>query len=334
MTENHTDVVLMPGSGLTVAEQESVAAALVAAKSPKTREDYAYAWRAFAVWCEAHVPQLEALPAKPETVIAYLVERANAGTLSSSGVAQTSAAIAHEHKRAGLEDPTAHPGVKEARAGLRRAHGTAPEKPAHPLSVEELRRIVAAIDTSTLVGLRDRAVLLVGYASVLRRSELSALRVRDLRWTSTGVELTIRKSKGDQEGKGQVVAIARGRHPETDPIEALHAWLSAVGALGRPECAVFCPITKSGIVRECQPITGESIGAIVIRRAHTAGLSSLALTAHSLRAGAITAAAEKGVTLAQLQRMARHASPTTTSRYVRGADAMRDAETLAHALDL
>ena len=88
--------------------------------------------------------------------------------------------------------------------------GTAPHRQAHPLTVDELDRIVSTIDPATAIGARDRAVILLGYASALRPSELSALDLADISVKPTGILVAVRRSKTDQDGHGQRVGVARG----------------------------------------------------------------------------------------------------------------------------
>jgi integrase len=189
------------------------------------------------------------LPADPDALAAYLTARAEAelcnGTLDGD-----CAAIAHRHHQAGLGDPTAAEVVRRVRRGLRRILGTAPRRQAHPLTVAELVEIVASIDPASRIGVRDRAVLLLGYAAALRPSEIAALHLADVRVDPDGLLITIRRSKTDQEGLGQMVGVAAGLHPATDPIRALRGWLelrpAGPGPLF-PRVPATRPITSEGI---------------------------------------------------------------------------------------
>lgn len=107
---------------------------------------------------------------------------------------------------------------------LRRTYGSAPRRLARPLTVDEIRHIVGGIDRTTPIGIRDAAIILLGYASAMRRSELVALTMADVEHKPDGLLLTVRQSKTDQQGHGQIVAVAHGRHALTDPVAALAAW--------------------------------------------------------------------------------------------------------------
>lgn len=119
-------------------------------------------------------PRTRAAAADPHAPAAYLTERAEAG-LSNGTLDGDCAAIAHRHHRAGVGDPTNTAIVRRVRRGLRRVLGTAPRRQAHPLTVAELAQVVASIDCASRIGVRDRAVLLLGYAAALRPGEIAAL---------------------------------------------------------------------------------------------------------------------------------------------------------------
>lgn len=186
----------------------------------------------------------------------------------------TSAAIGYEHRRAGLIDPTAHEAVRQVRRGLRRRLGTAPIRQARPLSVAEIRTIVARIDRHTPHGARDAARILLGFASALRRGELAALDLADLQTKPAGLLLTIRGCKTDPDHRGQVVGVAHGRHPATDPVAP---WPPGSGT-GAPR-----PRPAASLRRR------HRLDARA--RAGTAGRPAARITGHSLRAGHATSAA-------------------------------------------
>ena len=122
---------------------------------------------------------IHALPSQPEAVAAFLPERAEAG-LSYASIDVACCAISYRHRQEGLIDPTTDPTLRRVRRGPRRIIGAAPRHQAHPLNVAELEQIVTTIDPQTPQGLRDRAIILLGYASAVRPSELSALPLADV----------------------------------------------------------------------------------------------------------------------------------------------------------
>ena len=303
--------------GLTSDDLQRISVAIDAEVAESTRTTYASSWRSWEAWC--HRRGLVPLPADPDALAAYLTERAEAG-LCSGTLDGDCAAIAHRHHQAGLADPTAAAVVRRVRRGLRRILGTAPRRQAHPLTVAELAQIVASIDPASRIGVRDRAVLLLGYAAALRPSEIAALHLADVNVGRDPLLVTIRRSKTDQEGLGQVVGVAAGLHADTDPIRALRSWLDlrpvGPGPLftGVPAGR---PISRDGIGQ-------RTVSDLVRNRARTAaGLGGLGVSGHALRAGHATTAAVNGASVNRIAVQTRHRDLTTRfNYYIRPADAL------------
>ena len=152
----------------------------------------------FRTWCEER--QLGALPASPATVAAFLAHEASRNVKAST-IGRRTAAIRYAHKLAGLATPTDDELVKATVRGIRRTLGTAKTKKA-PATAERLLAMAANTGLG-LKGLRDRALLLLGFAGAFRRSELVALNLEDIEEMPDGMKITIRHSKTDQEGAGQ-----------------------------------------------------------------------------------------------------------------------------------
>jgi len=304
------------------------------ALAPATEKIYTDDWRAFRAWCDTHAAP--ALPAPPAIVAAYLAERA--ATLGRSGLRLILAAIAYHHRRAGLLWTSRDPVIATVMRGILRAQQR-PERPAAALTSTELRHVLAAIGDEALTGLagaarlaalRDRALLLTGLAGALRRSELVALDVEDVRFRTEAMVLRLHRSKADQEGQGADVVIPRGAHLATCPVRAVEAWLRRSGI---EYGAVFRRITASGTIEA--RLTGNGVWRILRRRAATAGLTvdaSERLSPHGLRAGFITEAYLHGALDEQVQAHARQTSIATTRRYRKRAKVV--AASPARLLDL
>ena len=207
--------------------------------SPVAEKIYQDDWLAFQDWCREH--NAPSLPAPPAVVAAYLTKRS--GTLGRSGLRVALAAIAFHHGRSGHLWSSADPAIASVMQGILRQQRK-PVRPAAALTSEELRKLLVGCG-SDLGGVRDRALLLTGFAGALRRSELVGLDVADLRFGKDGVILRIRHSKRDQEGEGADVGIAFGQHPETCPVAALRTWLERGKVRYGP---VFRSVTAAGAV--------------------------------------------------------------------------------------
>jgi integrase len=181
---------------------------------------------------------------------------------------------------------------------------------------------------ATLAGLRNRAVLLVGFASAMRRGELAALDVEDLRFSREGLQLKIRKSKTDQESRGQTVALPYLSGSPYCPVLALRAWLDASGIKSG---ALFRRISKAGRIAnrtirtrkglELSPRhSGESIAAILKAAVKAIGKDPAIFGGHSLRSGHATQAAKNGAEIPVMMKQTRHTSVDSLAGYIRDAN--------------
>ncbi len=278
------DVAVVAQQFSPIALTEALAAARTYAErslSDATRRGYARDLAAFTVWCSAR--GVSALSAEPQTLAAYLADLALTDRPATIG--RKLAAIAVAHRDAGLESPTEHGMVKRTLAGIRREKGTA-QNQKNALLVGDLRRIVAPLGTS-LLDRRDRALILLGFAAALRRSELVALRVEDVRVEEEGLVLTLRRSKTNQEGRLETIAVAYGSEPTTCPVRALRAWLAAAGIASGP---LFVGLTPQGGLRSA-PLGDRMVAHVVKRRCKAVGIEPSGVAGHSLRRGFATAAA-------------------------------------------
>jgi integrase len=285
-----------------------------ASKVDNTKRGYSADWRDFTSWCEAQA--LASLPAAPETVALYLTQLADRCKVAT--LARRVAAISQAHQAAGFETPTKAPTVRVVMQGIRRTKGTAPAQKAPALTAD----LVRMLDTlpATLLGTRDAALLLVGFAGAFRRSELVALDVADLAFSTEGLTVTIRRSKTDQEGQGRKVAIPYGSNPQTCPVRAARAWLTA-GEIA--EGPVFRAINRHGTVQPGR-LSDKAVALVVKRAAEAAGLDPANYAGHSLRAGLATSAAAAGVSERAIMEQTGHKSVTVARRYIREGNRWRD----------
>jgi site-specific recombinase XerD len=305
---------LIPVSVVSLKEAETAAADFAkASKSAATRRAYQSDAAHFAEWC--HRQSLDPLPASIDTVVAYLAALAHSG-LKASTITRRRAAIAYMHRMAGLESPTTSEGAKAVLAGIRRSIGTAVERKA-PITAKAIRAMLDEMPDD-LRGRRDRALLLIGFAGALRRSELVALDVEDIEEGSDGIFLRIRRSKTDQEGQGDFVSIPNGF--KLRPVEALKAWLEAGGLTEGP---IFRSIKKGGQLIE-ERLTDRSVADILKKRSAAAGLDPKSLSGHSLRSGFVTEALANGADVFRVMDVTRHKQVNTLKIYDRRAKAFQD----------
>jgi len=295
------------------ADVEGAVRAAEQARAPATVEAYSRAWRSFRAWCK-DVRKLE-LPAEPATVAVYLQHVAEHRRYKPATLDLHLSAIVWGHLRHGFTfNRRLHP-VADVRAGLRRQKGVK-QKQARPLLVEDIRATVTSLGDEW-IDLRDRAVLLLAFSGAFRSSELlgavTGLRVSDCKRTRNGYELTVRRSKTDQECAGMIKHIPEG-WPETCPVAALDAWLAWPGH--EPEAPLFCGFNRWG---KCSGIALSrlDLSRILKRRAERAGLDVEGFSGHSPRAGLVTEAVEAGVAVRDIREVTGHKDVNVLEGYVR-----------------
>jgi integrase len=342
-----------PGRGaLDLARLSPEARALIAGSlAPETARAYGYHWRVFERWCARR--GIAALPSRPEAVADYLAFRAAHGVPAdesaqdqkrddalraegdgyvprrtyaerwqASMVNQAVAAIRLVHEANGLDmKPRDHFPVRKVLRGIARLGGRVERKA--PISTEDLRAAFSALGDD-LRGRRDRALLGIGFAAALRRGELAALEVHDVREDSSGkgIVLALRRhfsgaavvpgTKANPGGKvEELVGVALGEHEESCPVRALRAWLEAASiTAGR----IFRAVRRNAVGK---PLTPQSVALVVKRAVSRIGLDPEAYGGHSLRAGLATSAHEAGKSLPAIGRQGRWKRYDTLLGYIR-----------------
>jgi site-specific recombinase XerC len=327
--------------GTLGAERAAAQAYQRMAKAKNTRAAYRSAVRAWCDWCAKR--DLPPLPACGQDVAAFLAaERRREMTPNTIDLRR--AAIRYLHRAAGCPVPTDDACVSETVAGIRRdaaAKGQSPEKKV-AATAAIIQQLLAPIQDD-LRGKRDRALLLVGFAGALRRSELAAIRFERLEKTDRGLRLTIPQTKGSQTDS-VVVPLPYGR-TELCPVRALNAWLAAAGITDGPVFRrIWLPARGGARGRGKRPangpqpgeaaedappplpqigkaaLTSRSIADIVQARAVAAGFARRDLAGHSLKRGALTTGMDRGIHPAKLKRLGRHKSFDVLGEYLEFGD--------------
>lgn len=296
---------------------------MMAAVPDNTRRAYSRAWARFQDWCSE--ASRTALPATAETLAEYTAGLTSAG-LSPATIEQALAAIRTAHRSAGF---AGQPDTQAARLVLRghrraRADAGQRDRQAPPVTIEALRAMVDTCDPATLIGLRDRVVLVLGLAMMGRRSELASLRLSDVTETDDGLEVLVRASKTDQDARGAIVAVPCGSHPGTDPVRLVRAWREALAEHGITDGYLLRSINRHGSPRAA--LSADAISDVVRSAAIRAELPEAdRYSAHSLRAGGATAAYKAGAPVSVIAAHGRWSpgSPVVLS-YVRSVDRWKD----------
>jgi len=285
------------------------------AASENTRRAYRADWAHFVQWCRDQ--RLCALPAEAETVRLYVAALASTHKLST--IHRRLSVITRRQRDYGSWTPAAKKtgAVRDVIRGIQREKGVRPEQK-RPLSTEELRRMVIALPATPL-GLRNRALLLIGFAGGFRRSGLAAIDFADVKDDDDGMTIFIRRSKTDQEGEGRKIGIAYGSDSKTCPVRAYSKWIAAAQITEGPVFRHFHNRTMGN-----KAITGRVVALTVKKAAERVGLDAQSLAGHSLRSGLATTAARNGASEASIMRQTGHKSVTMVRRYIREGSLFHD----------
>jgi integrase len=277
-----------------------------------THKGYRADWRIFRRWCDSE--GLAALPATPETLALYIAVRLTMPRKVST-VRRHVCAIGYMHKRAGLDSPvTAH--VCELLRGARRLRQERVRQ-MKPLTLDDLRAIAAALAVEdTPIAARDRAIVLVGFASALRSASLVDLTLQDAEFGEKGLTLAIRREKTDQEGKGRLIGVPFG-HNGTCPVAALQAWVARRGSYAGP----LFTVCNGGDTRRA--MQAEQVCRIVQGCLVRIGRDPDGYGSHSIRSGFVTAAGEQNVSDLLIAAQTGHRDIATLRGYFRRTDVFR-----------
>jgi len=297
------------------------------ALAKNTRIAYDKGWQCFEDYCRGK--RINPFSAIPEEVADFLIELAtlpspkSGKTLSMGTVALYRSGINKKYSEAGEISPANHPKVNAVLKGLARMKGTA-SRQVKALREHHIKKILDQCG-DTLIGLRDAAIIAIGFAGALRRSEICGLTTDDVEFirplkgeNTKKMFIYVRRSKTDQQGRGQKIAIPEGKYLK--PIQRLQDWLRASGIV---QGHLFQTMKRGGKLRGL-PMHHSDIPRLVKHYAGLIGLDSKDVSGHSLRAGFVTSAAVHHARLDKIMEITRHSNPQTVMRYIRDADCFRD----------
>ncbi len=304
---------------------------ITAGTARSTRRAYQRDATYFWAWAKLALGQKESYPATEEAVIRFVLDhighmttdvekrlikegsKTQWGSLKISTLRRYLASLSVAHQERGLVSPTLSPNVKILLRRARQANASNTPIKKAAITKDILKAMLDSCDDS-LIGVRDRALLLVGFTSGgRRRDELANLNIEDLRKVKDGYLLYIRRSKTDQGGKGLEVPIIG------QAAIVLKAWLVQSGLRSG---ALFRGINTNGSMNNT--ISGRTINRIVKRRVAMIGLEPDQFGAHSLRSGFITEAARSGATLGDAMALSGHKCVEVASGYYRQADVLEN----------
>lgn len=293
------------------------------ARAASTRRAYQSAWTQFSKWC--HSLGVERLPATPPVVRLYIAKLADEDYATTT-ISRRLTTIRQAHEVQGLADPTISPEVRQTWKGIRRELGTATQ-PKMALLLDDIRSMSRALPDDTK-GMRDRALILVGWVGALRRSEIAALDVGDVAFENSYAVLHLGRSKTDQEGAGAYVKLTAGVEALTCPVRSLKTWLDEADIDGGP---LFRGVDRWGNVLDGR-ISESTIARAIKSSATTIGIDPAQVAGHSLRRGHVTQAARNGARKSTIRNQTRHSSDRMVETYTEALDIVADssADHLGH----
>jgi len=287
------------------------------ARSPRTVQAYESDWRQLQVWAAelgVDIPDPDDLaePVALGVLEAYLLDRSDPATpdpVAPQTLTRHLSAIRWWHRSAGLVSPTDHPALADTIAGIRRTEGTNTHR-AKPVYLDDLAAMIATADDDPK-GLRDRALLSVGWWGAFRRSELVAIAPGDVADDPQGVVITLPRSKTDQEGKGRQVPL-HYHQGDVCPVVNLRHWTTTTDADG----PVFRAVNRWGNVGN-GGLDGGAVSRIVKQYVAAIGLDPADYSGHSLRAGFVSECDRRGITSSAVRVVTGHQSDVMLNVYTR-----------------
>tara|TARA_B100000886_G_scaffold337776_1_gene299226 strand:+ start:40 stop:993 length:954 start_codon:yes stop_codon:yes gene_type:complete len=283
-------------------------------KASNTLRAYKSDFKDFAAFCAKH--GLISLPTEPKVISLYLTHLSKNSKIST--LRRRLVAISMVHKLKGHYLDTKHPIIIENLMGIKRLKGTF-QKGKKPILINHLKSIINVINESkidNIMKLRDKTLMLIGFAGGFRRSELISIDHDDLEFSSEGLKITIKRSKTDQYGEGMIKGLPYFENKTYCPVENLKNWLEISKIKTGP---IFRRFSK-GLILNDKRLTDQSVVLIMKKYLNLAGIESKNFAGHSLRSGFATVAADAGADERSIMAMTGHKTNQMVRRYIREAN--------------
>ena len=274
-------------------------------KANNTLRAYQSDYRDFSLFCSKN--GLSSMPTQPKIVALYITHLSKFSKFST--LKRRIASISVIHKLKGHYLDTKHPIIMENLHGIKRTLGSR-QKAKKPLLINNLKKIIKAIDQEKKERDRDRALILIGFAGGFRRSELVSILKEDVELVDEGVKILIKKSKTDQSGEGSIKAIPYFQNQEFCPVIALKKYMTLKKFNSNSE-KIF-------------KLSDKSVALIIKKYAQIAGLDPTKYAGHSLRSGFATTAAEFGAEERNIMTMTGHKTTQMVRRYIQEANLFKN----------
>lgn len=283
-------------------------------KSSSSLRAYRFAWTKFNDWCEQNGYNPFKPPGNSHEFLVgmFIAAMAKGRQLKPASLTSYLAGIRHSYAEKGIEVDTRHNEISKAMAGIRREMGTK-QKQKLPLTTENIKLLVDSIGKMIWpIEVRDRAMILLGFAGAFRRSEIVGIDIEHLAFDTNGVSVFLPQSKTDQEMRGRVVDIPFAYKEQYCPVRSLQAWIRCAKIESGP---VFLQIHKGGGIKR-KRLGDRSVALMLKKRCRPFGFSD-DIAGHSLRAGHVTSSIKNGTPETWIMRQTGHTSINTLRKYER-----------------
>ena len=275
-------------------------------KANNTLRAYQSDFSDFSIFCTKN--GFSFMPTQPKIIALYITHLSKSCKFST--LKRRIASISVIHKLKGHYLDTKHPIIMENLLGIKRTLGSR-QKAKKPILINDLKLIIKAIDQDKI---RDKTLILVGFAGGFRRSELVNIYFQDIDFVPEGVKILIRRSKTDQSGEGSIKAIPYFENQEFCPVIALKDYLNKK----------FSNLDKRKKEVKIFEISDKSVALIIKKYVEKAGLDSSNYAGHSLRSGFATTAAEFGAEERNIMAMTGHKTTQMVRRYIQEANLFKN----------
>jgi site-specific recombinase XerD len=288
-------------------------------KSANTVRAYKSDFEDFSLFCVKN--GFKSLPTDPKIVSLYLTYLSSKDVKPST-IKRRLVSIGVIHKMKGHYLDTKHPIIVENFMGIRRLKGVI-QNGKKPILISDLKQIIDVINKQEepdIKKLRNKALLLVGFAGGFRRNELISLNLEDLDFVFEGLKINIKRSKTDQFGEGFIKGIPYFDNYLYCPVKNLKNWLNVSKLKKGP---VFVRFSKGSNLTNIR-LTDQSVALIIKDYLAKAGIDNKNYSGHSLRSGFATSAAEAGAEERSIMAMTGHKTSQMVRRYIRDANIFKN----------
>ena len=299
--------------------QEETLLNLKNSKSVNTVRAYKSDFNDFGLFCVQS--GFKALPTEPKIVSLYLTYLSTKNVKLST-IKRRLVSIGVIHRMKGQYLDTKHPIIVENLMGIKRRKGTI-QKGKKPILINNLKQLIDVIDQEKIEEinkLRDKSILLIGFAGGFRRNEIVSLDKEDLEFVFEGLKITVKRSKTDQFGEGLTKGIPYFENIAYCPVTILQKWLNISKITKGP---LFRKISKGSRLLENR-LTDQTVALIIKKYLNKSGIDSSNYSGHSLRSGFATSAAESGAEERSIMAMTGHKTTQMVRRYIHEANLFKN----------